>query len=338
MARPLRVQYAGARYHVMCRGNRRERVLGEARDKRLFLHTFSEVAKRTGWLVHAHALLDTHWHLLLETPEANLVKGMRWFQSVYAQRRNRAHQTTGHVYQGRYKAKVIDDRDPAYFRVVSEYIHLNPVEAGLSGPMEADMAAYPWTSFGFYLASPSKRPVWLRTGDVLLANGVLADSPKGRRAYGAYLAQRAQWLLAEKAKRKGFKAWWRAQERGWIEGNEAFRDRMLAHLAEGYTPRFIHDGEQRRACGQAAAAKIVPKALQVVGLTDNALSEIPKGDERKRLLAGWLKRHFTVSNKWISGRLHMGHISRVSASARFYDRPPREFRRQARRLSEMIKL
>src|SRR5438105_6821022 len=130
MARKARVEFAGAIYHVLDRGDRREAIFEDDEDRREFIGTLGEACARTGWRVHAFVLMSNHYHLLVETPEANLVAGMRWFQTTLTVRFNRRHRLSGHLFQGRYKAVVVNPEEPGYFTALSDYIHLNPVRAG----------------------------------------------------------------------------------------------------------------------------------------------------------------------------------------------------------------
>lgn len=129
MPRSIRVEYEGAVYHVMCRGDRRQAIFRDEADRACFLETLSEACERTGFAIHSYVLMSNHYHLLLETPEANLVAGMKWFQGTYAQRFNVRHRQVGHLFQGRYKAIPVDGEESEYFEHVSEYIHLNPARA-----------------------------------------------------------------------------------------------------------------------------------------------------------------------------------------------------------------
>jgi putative transposase len=131
MARTVRIECEGAVYHVMCRGDRGESVFPSEGDRETFLDTLAEACERTGFEIHSYVLMTNHYHLLLETPEANLVEGMRWFQSVYTQRANRRRGESGHLFQGRYKAVPVEAEDAGAFLRVSDYIHLNPARAGL---------------------------------------------------------------------------------------------------------------------------------------------------------------------------------------------------------------
>ena len=119
----------GAVDHVLDRGDRREPIFQDDADRRRFLETLGEVGQRTGWRVPAEVLMTNHCHFLLETPEANLIAGMRWFQTTGTMRFNARHRLSGHLFQGRYQSVVADAREGRYFAVLSAYIHLKPVRA-----------------------------------------------------------------------------------------------------------------------------------------------------------------------------------------------------------------
>ena len=103
MTRPLRIEFAGALYHVTSRGDRQEDVYLDDEDRKMYLEVLREVCERFNWVVHAYCLMTNHYHLLIETPDSNLSKGMRQLNGVYTQRVNRKHNQVGHVFQGRYK-------------------------------------------------------------------------------------------------------------------------------------------------------------------------------------------------------------------------------------------
>jgi len=141
MARPVRIEFPGALYHITSRGDRREDIyLGDG-DRRLFLALLAEVCERFNWSGHAYCLMSNHYHLLIETPDGNLSKGMRQLNGVYTQRFNDVHGRCGHVFQGRYKA-IIVEKD-AYLQEVARYIVLNPVRARMVG----DPQDWPWSSY-----------------------------------------------------------------------------------------------------------------------------------------------------------------------------------------------
>ena len=134
MARKPRIEYEGAAYHVMSRGNRGANIFVDDKDRGMFVETLGEVCGRMAWEIHAFVMMVNHYHFLLVTPQANLVAGMKWFQGTFTQRINARHRWRGHLFQGRYRAQNIDpSNDNGYFRTVANYIHLNPARAGMVG-------------------------------------------------------------------------------------------------------------------------------------------------------------------------------------------------------------
>mgnify|MGYP001224274109 CR=1 FL=1 len=136
MPRQIRIEYPGAIYHVMARGDRREAIFRDGLDRRMFLAVLEDACGRTGWLCHAYVLMGNHYHLVIETPEANLVAGMAWLQNTYTRRHNVRHRLWGHVFGGRYKAVLVDGEDGNYFGTLIDYVHLNPARAGLATPKD----------------------------------------------------------------------------------------------------------------------------------------------------------------------------------------------------------
>ena len=183
MARPLRIQYAGAIYHVMSRGDRREDIFLDEEDRRGFLRTLGEVCERAGWQVHAYCLMGNHFHLVVETPQPTLVAGMKWFLGTYTQRFNARHRMRGHLFAGRYKSLLVDWSDDMYLRVVCDYVHLNPVRAGLLGEGKS-LADYAWSSLPEYLKPAKRRVGWLRVDRLFGELGIRRDNSQGRREFG----------------------------------------------------------------------------------------------------------------------------------------------------------
>ncbi len=141
MARPLRLEFPGAVYHVMSRGDRRRDIFADEIDRRNFLDKLAQEVMQQRWRMYAYCLMGNHYHLLLETPIANLVAGMRRLNGVYTQTFNRRHSLVGHVLQGRYKSVVVDRN--VYLLELARYIVLNPVRAGLVGHAQD----WPWSSY-----------------------------------------------------------------------------------------------------------------------------------------------------------------------------------------------
>ena len=127
MARPLRIEFNGALYHITARGDKRADIFEDNEDREQFLNLLKEVCSRFNWQIHAYCLMDNHYHLLVETPEGNLSLGMRQLNGVYTQKFNRKHKRVGHVFQGRIK-RIIVEKD-AHLLELARYIVLNPVRA-----------------------------------------------------------------------------------------------------------------------------------------------------------------------------------------------------------------
>jgi REP element-mobilizing transposase RayT len=179
MARPLRIEFPGALYHVTARGDGREDIyLGEA-DQRAFLTLLAEICERFNWWIHAYCLMTNHYHLLLETPNGNLSKGMRQLNGVYTQRFNKRHQRCGHVFQGRYKAIIVQKE--AYLTELSRYIVLNPVRA----QTVARPGDWPWSSYRATVGE-TVCPRWLRRDWLLALFG--ETEPAAIAAYRQFVA------------------------------------------------------------------------------------------------------------------------------------------------------
>lgn len=162
MARPLRLEFAGALYHVTSRGDRRDDIY-ECDDDRIdFLSLLGDVCDTFNWVCHAYCLMDNHYHLLIETPDANLSKGMRQLNGVYTQNFNRRHSRVGHVFQGRYKAIHVERE--AYLLELARYIVLNPVRAR----MVRQVQQWPWSSYRITIGQAPSQP-WLNTEWLLAA-------------------------------------------------------------------------------------------------------------------------------------------------------------------------
>jgi putative transposase len=295
MARKLRVQFPGAIYHVMNRGDRREPIFQDDLDRECFLQTLGEACEKTGWEVHAWCLMPNHFHLVIETPQANLVPGMKWLLGTYTGRFNRRHKLFGHLFSGRYKALIVDGSGTGYLRTVCDYVHLNParakfLEVGLS------LSSYPWSSLRDYLKSPQKRPDWLRVERLLGEHGIPRDSVAGRREFG----RRMELRRLERNDPGQFKA----VRRGWCLGDKTFRKELLAQMKEQV--REHHSGPERVETEQERAEALVQAGLRRLNWKETDLGARRKGDPEKVKLASRLRTETAVTIKWIAERLQMG--------------------------------
>ena len=333
MARALRIEYPGARYHVMCRGNQGKSIFVTDQDAALFIRTLGEACKRDGVIVHTWCLMSNHYHILLETPAGNLVDTMKWLQGTFTQRYNAQHQLWGHLFQGRYKAKVIDDSDPSYFRKVSEYIHLNPAVAKLVPA--GKLAKYAWSSYSCYLTTPSKRPEWLDVKSVFSASGISGDTAASRRAYGSYMDIKHRELLAKDDDVRMKES--SEMERGWVHGDKEFRKGLIEELRKrGADMSSLLDKSQKEDMAEDAAEAIILCCLKYFGIKKAELTKLPKSDKRKQLIAGLLRYNYPVRVQWVSDKLCMGHFTTVSRAMRFYDNAVGKYLKQKKMILRFI--
>ncbi len=270
MTRPLRIEYAGAVYHLTSRGNARESIYLEDEDRRFFLTLLTQVLDRYHWLCHAYCLMDNHYHLLIETCEPTLVLGMRQLNGVFTQQFNRRHRRVGHIFQGRYKAILVEKE--AYLLELCRYVVLNPVRARVV----TDPGRWSWSSYNA-TAGRSEKPAWLTTEWVLAQFG--QRRTKAQQAYQRFV-------------REGIRApspW--EQLRGQIYlGSETFCERMAQDEELSEIPRW-----QRR-----------PVRLQLQQLFNsegNRQHHVRRAYReygyRMREIAAYLGVHYATVSRWL---------------------------------------
>ena len=215
MARPLRLEFAHALYHVTSRGDRREDIYHDDADRQAWLSLLAQVCKRFNWTVHAYCLMSNHYHLLVETPEPNLSAGMRQLNGVYTQLTNRAHERVGHAFQGRFKAIVVDKDN--YLLELARYVVLNPVRAG----MVQDPGQWPWSSYGAMLA-----PGWMPRADWLATDKLLAYFASDQQSLDRESAQ--QRYISHVREGIGLPSVWEDLSGQVYLGDEKFVNKMSA--------------------------------------------------------------------------------------------------------------
>jgi hypothetical protein len=251
--------------------------------------------------------MTNHYHLLVETPQPNLVAGMRWFQTTYSVRFNRRHRLSGHLFQGRYKAVVVDPAERRYFAALSDYIHLNPVRARMISLQER-LFDFRWSSYRWYVTRKG-RPEWFDARRVLGELG-LDDTVDGRRRYAERMRDRAVEELAG-----GNESDNERLRRGWCLGEASFRERMLGLLertGEKFSKAKEVDGVVRKSHGEDEASRLLQGAMVYFKISPGDLVKLKRNDPRKLAIARLIRRRTSVSNKWIAGRLSLGHVSGVS--------------------------
>ena len=303
MARRPRLEYAGAVYHVMDRGDRGEDIFLDPEDRHRFLRTVGQACERTGWRIHSFVLMRNHYHLLLETPEPNLSRGMHWLQTTYTARHNKRHALRGHLFQGRYKAIPVEAESDDYFATVSDYIHLNPVRARLLRPTQK-LADYAWSSFSLICGQSRNRPEWLEASRVLGARGE-KDVAAGRRRYRSAVEERA---AAEVQDRQSAEATWQPVREAWAVGSDDFRRLLRCQWAKRSEP--AESGEIAVEHGEEEAKRLIGAGLARLSICDPAA--LPANHAGKVALAAFVKRRTTVTNRWLGEALSMGTYSNVS--------------------------
>jgi hypothetical protein len=238
--------------------------------------------------------MNNHFHLVVETPQPNLVAGMKWLLGTYTGRFNRRHKEFGHLFSGRYKALIVDGSGDGYLKTVCDYVHLNPARAKLL-KAEERLAAFVWSSYPLYLETPSRRPSWLRVARLLGEWGIPRDSAAGRRAFAGRMEGRRR-----EDNREEFKA----VERGWFLGEAEFRRELLEQVSTPAGPS--HFGEAVREAGTVQAEGFVLAELKRLGWKEDHLKVRRKGDPQKVKLARELRAKTTMPLAWIARRLHMG--------------------------------
>lgn len=307
MARPLRIERAGGWYHVTSRGNERRAIYRDDRDRVHCCELLAETVARFGVRLHAYVLMDNHFHLVVETPRANLAAGMQWFLGTYTTRFNRRHKLFGHLFSGRYKSLIVDGSGRGYLKSVCDYVHLNPVRANLLKP-EQPLEAYRWSSWPEYLKRPGKRLAWLRVDRLFGEWGVGQDTAAGRRQLERGMEQRRELEVS-----KGSPDWKRLR-RGWCWGPKGFREELLELI--GQKQGRQHYGEELRESDEQKAERLVAEMLRKSGWTEAELRRRRKGDAKKARMAAQLRAETTMTWPWIAERLAMGHWRTASNAAR----------------------
>jgi len=276
MARPLRIEFEGALYHVTSRGDERRSIFLDDADREAFLEILEGVVSRFGWLCHAYCLMDNHYHLLIETPHANLSRGMRHLNGVYTQRFNWTHGRVGHVMQGRYKSILVDKDE--YLLELARYIVLNPVRAGIVHSAKG----WKWSS---YRATAGQRaPLDFLTVKWLLSQ-FAADPAIAVTEYRRFVRQG-----------RGLEIW-DGLRGGILMGSDRFIQKMKP---------LLHDIENHREIPRSQRLAARPSL-------DSLFSGITSKVERNRKIHEATRQHeYTLSELQEHLGLHYSTISRIA--------------------------
>jgi len=299
MPRKLRLEYAGAIYHVISRGNYRKDLFAGDESGAAFERALFETVERCGWELLAYVIMSNHYHLAVRTPEANLVTGMKWLQSTFATRFNRFTGARGQVFQGRYKSLVVGD-DQSLMGLM-DYIHLNPVRAKMK--RIENLEEYQLSSYAQF---------WQRkTGCVGLSREAtlsyfgLPKSKLGLRKY------RERLKLTEEADPKKQAQLLKRYCRGWFLGSASAKRELAKRVAE-VNPLVGSEGANQQSLNEERWEQIVQAGMSRSGKVDSDLADEHKGAAWKVEIAKRLRRETTAGNGWIAERLAMGHRNHVS--------------------------
>ncbi len=299
MPRKLRLEFPGACYHVLNRGNYRAAVFATEKARAAFEACLFEACEKSGWRLHAFVVMSNHYHLALETPAGNLVAGMQWLQATFANRFNRLRGERGHLFQGRYKSLLVEGG--AALGQVCHYLHLNPVRAGLV-PIEG-LRGYRASSY--WHLWQKQRPEFLGVETALAEAGGLADTPAGRAAYADYLA----WQAAEGP--AGRTKAYVSLSRGWALGTREFRTALIKDHALAATSRAWEQTGARE-IRESGWSEVLARGLRLLGKAPGDAQTERKSAPWKVALAARLKQTTQANNRWLAEHLHMGTPVAVS--------------------------
>ncbi len=284
MARPLRIEYPGAVYHVTSRGNARADIFADSFDRQTFLLLLESVVNRFNWICHAYCLMDNHYHLLIETSDGNLSMGMRHLNGVYTQSFNRRHKSVGHVFQGRFKAVIVEKE--SHLLELCRYIVLNPVRAGMvSAPQK-----WRWSSYRTTAGNAKKEPY-------LATDWILGQFDKTKSEARIKYRQYVKDGMAEK------EAPWEKLKGQVILGSDMFIERVREFL--GGKDQITEIPRLQRTAGRPSLEVLFPAGERLTKRERNptVLDAHVKYGYSLKEIAEHLGVHYTTVSKVVKGEM-----------------------------------
>lgn len=298
MPRKARIEYPGAIYHIISRGNYRKDLFTVAKTGEQFEKAIHDTVERCRWELFAYVIMSNHYHLAIRTPEPNLVEGMKWLQSSFASRFNRFTGERGHVFQGRYKSIVVEEDRPLTSLI--DYIHLNPVRAKIV--TIENLPSYRLSSFAHYWECKGWRTL---AREQLLRQYELPNTKDGMRKYLEHL-RHCDEGLPRKAKELA-----KYYCQGWYLGSQDGKRALAKRLAD--TDEALDwEGVDRQELNETRWEALMVEELSARAIDASTIASTPKGADWKVAIARRLRAETTASNPWIADRLNMGHPSRIS--------------------------
>lgn len=315
----------------MARGDRRERIVFNDKDRATFVKTLGQVCVKTGWEVFAWVLMDNHYHIAVRTPKGNLVEGMTWFQNTFTRRINISSGLWGHLFGGRYKAVLVENREQSpnglwsdYLTNLIDYIHLNPARAGLVDGKEKSVLDFKWSSLSTaYAVSPGKRHPWMKVAEGLSILGE-RDVVKGRKSYVQRLDE---WALSEQGDRVGCierdgQTLQSTLQRGWYWGSQEFKERILDQFGKASGEMAHRDNRSSQFSKDHAemqALSIIKEACKHFGVEEERLRRTIRGDRKRAAVAWRIWRETTLPQRWLVEKLELSSPANVSHVIRRFD-------------------
>ena len=297
MARPLRVQFEDAVYHVMSRGDQRAAIVEDDRDGQRWLAMLARTVERYGWRVFAYVLMPNHFHLFFRTPQPNLSAGMHDLNCGYASYFNARHGRVGHVMQGRFKSVLVEEL--GYWQELSRYIHLNPVRVDLTARPEG----WPWSSYAGY-HRPAQRVAWVDYGQVLAEFG--GDTPEGRKAYRQFVEAGLASQLSNPLS---------GAAHGLVLGSDAFVTRIRAMLT--VRPDDAETPALRRLVADADMPEVIAAVVAHLGGSPDDWRPGRRCEDISRAMAAYVARQVTTLGcRAIAEALGYRNISSISVACR----------------------
>lgn len=295
MARQLRIEYEGAFYHITSRGNQRERIFWDDKDREEFKRILKRTKERYGYLLHAYVLMDNHYHLLMETPHANIKQAMQNINTSYAVSVNKRHGRYGHLFQGRYKAFIVDKE--SYLLELSRYIHLNPIRAKIVQKPED----YKWGSYRAYIGAGD--------GITDTEDTLYAFSKKRAIAIKKYKEFVKAGLSEASPLKKAV---------GSILGNETFREKIIKHIRG--KPDKTEIPEIKKIEKKHKTKEIIEAAAKYYGLRYEELIKRKKATEGQRKKAIYLCKQLSGQTNAEVGRIFGISLQAVTNACRDVER------------------
>jgi putative transposase len=297
MARPLRLSFENAVYHITARGNRRENIFYNDEDRKIFLEKINETCLKYSFVCFAYCLMDNHYHLFLKTPLPNISEGMHYLNTSYANWFKARHKIVGVLFQGRYKSLIVDENN--YGVNLSAYIHLNPYRASIV----KDLREYIWSSYLNYVDG-EKTPVRVDTS--LILEQFDNDLEMARRKYEAYVIENR---MMENPLKESYK--------GIALGGNAFLQSIKERVEKIGNKREVPEA---RALTSYTAEEIIQKVMADFSIKRGEIFNKKRGNFFRQMTLSLLKQFTSMSLKEIGDLFHMDYAAVSQACKRYKEK------------------